>query len=145
MLNLWNRPRCDSKFVSQARLSCRAAAACAGAGSRFILVRGNGPTSCLLGTALLATVGSTALYVGLFGTVWAIYSALVQIGASGQAAAVPAVIGYNWLLRKNKLAFESLRSLGAQLHALRLARTDGSQSALTPVVAEPGASVVSGG
>ena len=97
------------------------------------------------GLALLATVGSTAPFVGLFGTVWAIYTALVKIGASGQASidrvagpvgealimtaiglavAVPAVFGYNWLLRQNKLAFEGVRSFGAQLHSLLLATTD---------------------
>lgn len=118
------------------------------------------------GMALLATVGSTAPFVGLFGTVWAIYSALVQIGASGQASidrvagpvgealimtaiglavAVPAVFGYNWLLRQNKLAFESLRSLGTQLHALLLARTDGSQAPPPSAALKLGASVVQGG
>ena len=97
------------------------------------------------GMALLATVGSTAPFVGLFGTVWAIYTALVKIGVSGQASidrvagpvgealimtaiglavAVPAVFGYNWLLRQNKLAFEGVRSFGAQLHSLLLATTD---------------------
>ena len=97
------------------------------------------------GLALLATVGSTAPFVGLFGTVWAIYAALVKVGATGQASidrvagpvgealimtalglavAVPAVFGYNWLLRQNKLAFESVRSFGAQLHSLLLATTD---------------------
>ena len=97
------------------------------------------------GLALLATVGSTAPFVGLFGTVWEIYTALVKIGASGQASidrvagpvgealimtaiglavAVPAVFGYNWLLRQNKLAFEGVRSFGAQLHSLLLATTD---------------------
>jgi biopolymer transport protein ExbB len=96
------------------------------------------------GMAVLATIGSTAPFVGLFGTVWAIYSALVKIGASGQASidrvagpvgealimtaiglavAVPAVFGYNWLLRKNKLALESMRSFGAKLHILLLATT----------------------
>ena len=121
------------------------------------------------GMALLATVGSTAPFVGLFGTVWAIYTALVKIGASGQASidrvagpvgealimtaiglavAVPAVFGYNWLLRQNKLAFEGVRSFGAQLHSLLLATTDlttpvpqpapepidDSVSAITPVI-----------
>ena len=97
------------------------------------------------GMAVLATVGTTAPFVGLFGTVWAIYTALVKIGASGQASidrvagpvgealimtaiglavAVPAVFGYNWLLRQNKLAFEGVRSFGAQLHGLLLATTD---------------------
>jgi biopolymer transport protein ExbB len=93
------------------------------------------------GLALLATIGSTAPFVGLFGTVWAIYSALINIGASGQASidrvagpvgealimtaiglavAVPAVFGYNWLLRKNKLALESMRNFGAKLHIVLL-------------------------
>jgi hypothetical protein len=44
--------------------------------------------------------------------------------------AVPAVFGYNWLLRQNKLAFEGVRSFGAQLHSLLLATTD-----LTPPAA----------
>ena len=94
------------------------------------------------GLALLATIGSTAPFVGLFGTVWAIYSALIKIGASGQASidrvagpvgealimtaiglavAVPAVFGYNWLLRKNKIAMESMRSFGSKLHIVLLA------------------------
>jgi biopolymer transport protein ExbB len=94
------------------------------------------------GLALLATIGSTAPFVGLFGTVWAIYTALVKIGATGQASidrvagpvgealimtaiglfvAVPAVFGYNWLLRKNKLAMESMKSFGSKLHIVLLA------------------------
>jgi biopolymer transport protein ExbB len=43
--------------------------------------------------------------------------------AIGLAVAVPAVFGYNWLLRKNKLALESMRSFGAKLHILLLATT----------------------
>ncbi len=102
------------------------------------------------GMAVLATIGSTAPFVGLFGTVWAIYTALVKIGASGQASidrvagpvgealimtaiglavAVPAVFGYNWLLRKNKLALESMRSFGAKLHILLLATTYSGETA----------------
>jgi biopolymer transport protein ExbB len=104
------------------------------------------------GMAVLATIGSTAPFVGLFGTVWAIYTALVQIGASGQASidrvagpvgealimtaiglavAVPAVFGYNWLLRKNKMALESVRSFGAKLHMVLLSSqlTEGAKSA----------------
>jgi biopolymer transport protein ExbB len=102
----------------------------------------------LVRAIVLATIGSTAPFVGLFGTVWAIYSALVKIGASGQASidrvagpvgealimtaiglavAVPAVFGYNWLLRKNKLALESLRSFGTKLHILLLATIDTKQ------------------
>jgi biopolymer transport protein ExbB len=105
------------------------------------------------GMAVLATIGSTAPFVGLFGTVWAIYTALVKIGASGQASidrvagpvgealimtaiglavAVPAVFGYNWLLRKNKLALESMRSFGAKLHILLLATTYTSDTTKAP-------------
>jgi biopolymer transport protein ExbB len=105
------------------------------------------------GMAVLATIGSTAPFVGLFGTVWAIYTALVKIGASGQASidrvagpvgealimtaiglavAVPAVFGYNWLLRKNKLALESMRSFGAKLHILLLATTYTGDAAKVP-------------
>jgi biopolymer transport protein ExbB len=101
------------------------------------------------GMAVLATIGSTSPFVGLFGTVWAIYTALVKIGASGQASidrvagpvgealimtaiglavAVPAVFGYNWLLRKNKLALESVRSFGAKLHVVLLATSDGAHA-----------------
>ncbi|MGB3811297.1 MAG: MotA/TolQ/ExbB proton channel family protein [Parvibaculum sp.] len=82
------------------------------------------------GLAFLATVGSTAPFVGLFGTVWGIYHALIAIGVAGQASidkvagpvgealimtaiglavAVPAVLGYNWLVRRNKAALEALR------------------------------------
>jgi len=94
------------------------------------------------GLALLATVGSTAPFVGLFGTVWGIYNALVSIGMSGQASidkvagpvgeslimtaiglavAVPAVLGYNWLVRRNKLAMEDIQAFGNDLHAVLLA------------------------
>ena len=89
------------------------------------------------GLAFLATVGSTAPFVGLFGTVWGIYHALTAIGIAGQASidkvagpvgealimtaiglavAVPAVLGYNWLVRRNKVALEKLRAFGADLH-----------------------------
>ncbi len=84
------------------------------------------------GLAFLATVGSTAPFVGLFGTVWGIYHALTAIGIAGQASidkvagpvgealimtafglavAVPAVLGYNWLVRRNKSALEQLSGL----------------------------------
>ena len=109
------------------------------------------------GMAVLATIGSTAPFVGLFGTVWAIYSALIKIGASGQASidrvagpvgealimtaiglavAVPAVFGYNWLLRQNKLALELVRGFGAQLHMLLLATSDAAE-AVKPLPADP--------
>jgi biopolymer transport protein ExbB len=94
------------------------------------------------GLAVLATVGSTAPFVGLFGTVWGIYNALVKIGASGQASidkvagpvgealimtalglavAVPAVLGYNWLVRRNKVAMDTVRGFGSDLHTVLLA------------------------
>jgi len=93
------------------------------------------------GLAVLATVGSTAPFVGLFGTVWGIYHALTAIGIAGQASidkvagpvgealimtaiglavAVPAVLGYNWLIRRNKTAMDRVRSFGADLHAVLL-------------------------
>ena len=93
------------------------------------------------GLAFLATVGSTAPFVGLFGTVWGIYHALTAIGIAGQASidkvagpvgealimtafglavAVPAVMGYNWLIRRNKAAMDQVRSFGADLHAVLL-------------------------
>jgi biopolymer transport protein ExbB len=94
------------------------------------------------GLAVLATVGSTAPFVGLFGTVWGIYHALVKIGMSGQASidkvagpvgealimtaiglavAVPAVLGYNFLVRRNKAVMEEVHAFGADLHAVLLA------------------------
>jgi biopolymer transport protein ExbB len=93
------------------------------------------------GLAFLATVGSTAPFVGLFGTVWGIYHALTAIGIAGQASidkvagpvgealimtaiglavAVPAVLGYNWLVRRNKSAMEDVRGFAADLHAVLL-------------------------
>jgi biopolymer transport protein ExbB len=91
------------------------------------------------GLAVLATVGSTAPFVGLFGTVWGIYHALTAIGIAGQASidkvagpvgealimtalglatAVPAVLGYNWLVRRNKVAVEQVRGFASDLHSL---------------------------
>ncbi|MBK6852458.1 MAG: MotA/TolQ/ExbB proton channel family protein [Burkholderiales bacterium] len=95
------------------------------------------------GLAFLATVGSTAPFVGLFGTVWGIYHALTAIGVAGQASidkvagpvgealimtaiglavAVPAVLGYNWLVRRNKGVMDEVRSFGNDLHAVLLAQ-----------------------
>jgi biopolymer transport protein ExbB len=91
------------------------------------------------GLAVLATVGSIAPFVGLFGTVWGIYHALTAIGIAGQASidkvagpvgealimtafglavAVPAVLGYNWLVRRNKAAVELTRNFGSDLHSV---------------------------
>jgi biopolymer transport protein ExbB len=91
------------------------------------------------GMAILASVGSTAPFVGLFGTVWGIYHALVSIGTSGQASidkvagpvgealimtalglavAIPATFGYNALVRGNKSILARLNKFGFDLHAL---------------------------
>ncbi len=94
------------------------------------------------GLSFLASVGSTSPFIGLFGTVWGILNALVAIGLSGQASidkvagpvgealimtaiglavAVPAVLAYNWLTRRNKLVMDRLRNFSADLHALLIA------------------------
>ena len=90
------------------------------------------------GLAVLASVGSTAPFVGLFGTVWGIYHALLSISAAGQATidkvagpigealimtaiglavAVPAVLGYNALVRGNKGVINKLNRFAHDLHA----------------------------
>ena len=94
------------------------------------------------GLAFLATVGSISPFVGLFGTVWGILNALTAIGVAGQASidkvagpvgealimtaiglavAVPAVMGYNWLVRRNKAVMDDVRAFGGDLHAVLLA------------------------
>jgi biopolymer transport protein ExbB len=106
------------------------------------------------GLAFLGTVGSTAPFVGLFGTVWGIYHALTAIGIAGQASidkvagpvgealimtaiglavAVPAVLGYNFLVRRNKSVMERVRAFGAQLHTVLLA---GGKKAKRPVAGQ---------
>ena len=90
------------------------------------------------GLAILASVGSTAPFVGLFGTVWGIYHALLSIGTAGQATidqvagpvgeslimtalglavAIPAVLGYNALVRGNKGVLQKLNHFAHDLHA----------------------------
>ena len=90
------------------------------------------------GLSILASVGSTAPFVGLFGTVWGIYHALVSISMAGQASidkvagpvgealimtafglavAIPAVLGYNALTRSNKRLLGKLNRFARQLHA----------------------------
>ena len=90
------------------------------------------------GLSILASVGSTAPFVGLFGTVWGIYHALLSIGAAGQATidkvagpigeslimtalglavAIPAVLGYNALVRGNKGVLQKLNRFAHDLHA----------------------------
>ncbi len=94
------------------------------------------------GVAFLASVGSTAPFVGLFGTVWGILNALIAIGVAGQVSidrvagplgealimtaiglivAVPAVLGYNMVVRRNKIALERVRNFSADVHAVLLA------------------------
>ena len=105
------------------------------------------------GLALLATVGSTAPFVGLFGTVIGIYRALIKIGAAGQASidtvagpvgeslimtalglavAVPAVLAYNWLMRRNKSIIEELARFANDLHGYMV-----SGGTVKPVVVAP--------
>lgn len=90
------------------------------------------------GLAILASAGSTAPFVGLFGTVWGIYHALMSIGLAGQASidkvagpigealimtalglavAIPAVLGYNALVRANKAVLAKLNRFAHDLHA----------------------------
>jgi biopolymer transport protein ExbB len=94
---------------------------------------------CEYGLTMLATAGSAAPYVGLFGTVWGIYHALVQIGMSGQgtldkvagpvgealimtalglAVAIPAVLAYNAFNRRNRLWMAKLESFSHDLYVL---------------------------
>ena len=103
------------------------------------LARSQGGITARLGEGLafLATVGSTAPFIGLFGTVIGIYRALIKIGSSGQASidavagpvgealimtalglvvAVPAVLAYNWLIRRNKTITEDLSAFTNDVH-----------------------------
>jgi biopolymer transport protein ExbB len=110
------------------------------------------------GLAVLATVGSTAPFVGLFGTVWGIYHALTAIGIAGQASidkvagpvgealimtalglatAVPAVLGYNWLVRRNKVAVEKLRGFASDLHSVLVSGKVAGRQAAQATQAEP--------
>ena len=103
------------------------------------------------GLAFLATVGSTAPFIGLFGTVVGIYRALIKIGASGDASittvagpvgealimtalglvvAVPAVLAYNWLIRRNKSIMEDLAAFTNDVHGYIM-----SNGAVKPVMA----------
>jgi biopolymer transport protein ExbB len=103
------------------------------------LARSQGSIGARLGEGLafLATVGSTSPFIGLFGTVVGIYRALIKIGAAGQASigtvagpvgealimtalglvvAVPAVLAYNWLIRRNKSIMEDLAAFTNDVH-----------------------------
>jgi biopolymer transport protein ExbB len=129
------------------------------------------------GLALLATVGSTAPFVGLFGTVIGIYRALIKIGAAGQASidavagpvgealimtalglavAVPAVMAYNWLMRRNKTIVEELARFSNDLHgymmsggsvrptATTAARSGSAAASTSPGAASPGGTTATG-
>ena len=110
------------------------------------------------GLAILASVGSTAPFIGLFGTVWGIYHALLAIGTSGQstidkvagpigealimtalglAVAIPAVLGYNALVRGNKSILTSLNRFAHDLHAYFVTgarvSTDGEPAKVLPL------------
>src|SRR5918997_3255291 len=121
------------------------------------LARSQGAIASKLSTglALLATVGSTAPFVGLFGTVIGIYRALIKIGAAGQASidavagpvgealimtalglavAVPAVMAYNWLMRRNKAVIEELARFTNDVHGYMM-----SGGTVRPVAAAAGA------
>jgi len=116
------------------------------------------------GLAILATTGSVSPFVGLFGTVWGIYNALISISLAGQASldkiagpigealimtaiglfvAVPAVMGYNWLLRRNKDIQEKVKYFSADLHAYLVsgARVDSGGPAVARPAATPAAAV----
>jgi biopolymer transport protein ExbB len=95
------------------------------------------------GISFLASVGSTAPFVGLFGTVWGIYHALIAIGLAGQASidkvagpvgealimtaiglgvAVPAVLLYNFLVRRNRVIIEKVRGFAGDLQTYLITR-----------------------
>ena len=117
------------------------------------------------GLTALASVGSTAPFVGLFGTVWGVYNALVAIGASGQgtldkvagpvgealimtalglAVAIPAVLAYNAFVRANRLVLARLDAFAHDLHALittgaHAGEQPGAVRQLKPATASSGA------
>jgi biopolymer transport protein ExbB len=113
------------------------------------------------GLTVLATAGSAAPYIGLFGTVWGIYHALVFIGLSGQgtldkvagpvgealimtavglAVAIPAVLAYNSFSRRNRIWLAQLDGFAHDLYTLvtvgEKANTESPLEARQPVVAQ---------
>jgi biopolymer transport protein ExbB len=118
------------------------------------------------GLAFLATVGSTAPFIGLFGTVVGIYRALIKIGAAGQASistvagpvgealimtalglvvAVPAVLAYNWLIRRNKSIMEDLAAFTNDLHGYIMSEGKVKPAMLSGGAAAAGSSSVARG
>jgi biopolymer transport protein ExbB len=102
------------------------------------------------GLTVLASIGSTAPFLGLFGTVWGVYHALVAIGMSGQgtldkvagpvgealimtalglAVAIPAVLAYNFAVRRNRLVLAQLDSFAHDLFAFLTTGSHVSDSA----------------
>ena len=128
----------------------------------------NASTRLQTGLGLLASVGSTAPFVGLFGTVVGIIKALVGIGLSGQPSidkvagpvgealimtafglivAVPAVLGYNWLVGRNKNVLDGLRNFASDLHAYLVggARVAGPEPSMARASAAPAAAAAAVG
>lgn len=89
------------------------------------------------GLSILASIGATAPFIGLLGTVWGIYHALINIGQSGQMsiaavagpigealvstaiglfAAIPAVLAYNYFTRSNKIFSRYMNDFAHDLH-----------------------------
>jgi biopolymer transport protein ExbB len=110
------------------------------------------------GLTVLASVGSTAPFVGLFGTVWGIYHALLGIGVSGNASldtvagpvgealimtalglavAIPAVLAYNAFVRGNRLMLAELDGFAHDLHAFLLTGAKLNSGAAAPQVSRP--------
>jgi biopolymer transport protein ExbB len=155
----------DNAFAQLARLAMNAAAdsekhglqnlAAAGGASEFITrILRNGldqeAAQVENGLTVIASAGSAAPYIGLFGTVWGIYHALIQIGLSGQgtldkvagpvgealimtalglAVAIPAVLAYNTFVRRNRIW---LARLDAFAHDLFVLITVGTKAGGSP-------------
>jgi biopolymer transport protein ExbB len=114
------------------------------------------------GLTLLASIGSTAPFVGLFGTVWGIYHALIAIGGNGRvsidkvagpvgealimtgaglAVAIPAVLAYNALTRINRLQLAKMDTFSDELYLFlttgsRLIQPIDQQDVLKPVLSQ---------
>ena len=132
------------------------------------LARSQGSIGARLGEGLafLATVGSTAPFIGLFGTVVGIYRARIKIGASGQASidtvagpvgealimtalglvvAVPAVLAFNWLVRRNKSIMEDLAAFTNDLHGFLMSEGRVKPQFAKTTAATRGAATTAGG
>jgi biopolymer transport protein ExbB len=161
----------DNAFAQLAQLALNAAAdsekhglhklaAAGGAGEFLTRVLRNGidqeAARVENGLTLMASAGSAAPYIGLFGTVWGIYHALVQIGLSGQgtldkvagpvgealimtavglAVAIPAVLAYNAFVRRNRIWLARLDAFAHDLFALIAvgAKTNSSAGEVRPL------------